>query len=79
MRTRLNRSMLMSACLAVASAAILVSAPPAIMPARRPELEAGFDLNDTLADKGKRDERKGRKAERKQRMQDLQRAAVSGQ
>ncbi len=61
---------------AVVAAMLSAGHQVAIMPTRRPEWQAGFDMNDLLADAGKRAERKGRKAERKQRLQYLQRAAV---
>lgn len=63
---------------AAAMAGLLHNAPPTVMPTRRPEFEPGFDLNDCLNDAGNRAQRKARKADRKRRLQDLQRAAVTG-
>jgi hypothetical protein len=71
-------SMLLSAGLAAAAAAILASAPPAVMPTRRPEFEPGFDMNRLLSDPGRREERKQRKSARRAKLQELQRDAVEG-
>lgn len=57
---------------------LLANAQPAVMPERRREFEPGFDLNEMLDDAGRRAQRKARKAERKARFQDLQRAALEG-
>lgn len=73
-----GKTTLTAALLAIAAAGILSSAPPVVMPERRREFESGFDMNDLLADAGNRSHRKARKADRKARMQDLQRAAVEG-
>lgn len=50
---------------------LLANAQPAVMPERRREFEPGFDLNEMLDDAGRR-------AQRKARFQDLQRAALGG-
>lgn len=57
---------------------LLANAQPAVMPERRREFEPGFDLNEMLDDAGRRAQRKARKAERKARLQYLQRAALEG-
>jgi hypothetical protein len=63
---------------AVAAAGFLHASQPMVMPERRREFEPGYDLNDLLDDAGHRAKRKARKADRKARMQELQRAAVTG-
>lgn len=74
-----GKSSLCRALLAAAAmAGLLHNAPPAVLPTRRPEFEPGFDLNDCLNDAGNRAQRKARKADRRARLQDLQRAAVTG-
>ena len=64
---------------AVVAALLSAGNQVAVMPTRRPEFEPGYDLNQTMDDAGKHAERKARKAERKQRLQAAQRAAVAGQ
>ena len=64
--------------LMVAAAGILHKAQPAVMPERRRSFENGYDLNRDLDDLGRHIERKSRKAERRERMQALQRAAAEG-
>ena len=76
----MSRVAIVGAGVTAAALAAILSAGHhvAVMPTRRPEFEPGFDLNQTLDDAGKRAERQARKADRKARMQDLQRAAVEG-
>lgn len=73
-----GRATLASLLLAVAAAGLMCQAAPTVMPTRRPELEPGYDLNQLLADAGNREQRKASKAERKARLQDVQRAAFEG-
>lgn len=65
---------------AAALAAILAAGghQPVPVPARRPEFEPGFDMNQLLDDPGKRAERAERKADRKARLRDAQRRAFEG-
>lgn len=75
-----GRTALTSALLAVAAAgALMASNQQAIMPTRRPEFEPGyFDMNNLLEDPGKHQQRKARKAERKDRLKAAQRRALEG-
>ena len=73
-----GKTTLASLLVAVAAAGFLHASQPMVMPERRREFEPGYDLNEMLDDAGKRAQRKVRKAERKARLQDLQRAAVEG-
>ena len=71
--------MLGASLLAVAAAGLLCKASqPVVMPTRRPDLEAGHDLNLDLDDLGRLAERKARKAKRRKSLQALQRAAAEG-
>lgn len=73
----LGRSLLGASLLAAAAAGLLLkSSQPVVMPARRPDLEAGHDLD--LDDPGRLAERKARKTERRKSLQALQRAAAEG-
>lgn len=75
----LGRSLLGASLLAAAAAGLLLkSSQPVVMPARRPDLEAGHDLNLDLDDPGRLAERKARKTERRKSLQALQRAAAEG-
>ncbi|BCP56244.1 hypothetical protein K32_48610 [Kaistia sp. 32K] len=74
-KTSTARSILFA--LAAAGVLSCAQATP-VMPTRRPWLEPNFDLNQLLGDAGRRGERQARKADRRARMQDLQRAAAGG-
>lgn len=57
-------------------AMLLAGDQPAVLPARRPEFEPGFDLNGLLDDAGRRAERKLRKDLRQSRLMAARRAAL---